>query len=216
MPGPDGHAVHWRAIPSRPPVALVVGDAAVDWIVRVRGLPEAGGLAWSGPPLVRPGGTGANVAVGLARLGVRARLAAILAEDDGGRLLRDDLRAEGVEVLPDGFAGGLATPVVIAIVDAAAERTLLSCARGSAQTALRASDVPAAAWEDAAWLHSTGVLLAEEPSRTALPELLREARRRGLPASLDLNIRLDRGDADDGPMPALRRAVEEASVVFAS
>jgi fructokinase len=67
---------------------LVVGEALVDVFARP---PH--------PPLVRPGGSPANVAVGLGRLGHRVALLTALGDDANGALLREHLAAAGVQVL---------------------------------------------------------------------------------------------------------------------
>jgi fructokinase len=69
---------------------VVVGECVAD-IVRQPGRPDQ----------VHPGGSPANVAYGLARLGQQTRLVTQLGEDDNGRLIRAHLRSAGV-VLPAG------------------------------------------------------------------------------------------------------------------
>jgi fructokinase len=70
---------------------LVIGECVAD-IVR---LPDAADQ-------VHPGGSPANVAYGLARLGHGATLLTQLGPDDNGRLIRDHLADAGVEVRTDG------------------------------------------------------------------------------------------------------------------
>ncbi|MFD7622544.1 carbohydrate kinase [Streptomyces sp. NPDC059802] len=69
---------------------LVIGECVAD-IVR---LPDAADR-------VHPGGSPANVAYGLARLGHGATLLTQLGPDDNGRLIRDHLAGAGVEVRTD-------------------------------------------------------------------------------------------------------------------
>ncbi|MFD4029833.1 carbohydrate kinase [Streptomyces sp. NPDC058637] len=70
---------------------LIIGECVAD-IVR---LPDAADQ-------VHPGGSPANVAYGLARLGRNTTLLTQLGPDDNGRLIRDRLTAAGVEVRTDG------------------------------------------------------------------------------------------------------------------
>ncbi|MCX4537097.1 carbohydrate kinase [Streptomyces sp. NBC_00841] len=72
---------------------LVIGECVAD-IVRVPGAADQ----------VHPGGSPANVAYGLARLGHGATLLTQLGPDDNGRLIRDHLAGAGVEVRTDGAA----------------------------------------------------------------------------------------------------------------
>ncbi|MFD5942686.1 carbohydrate kinase family protein [Streptomyces griseus] len=73
---------------------LVIGECVAD-IVR---LPEE-------PDRVHPGGSPANVAYGLARLGHDTTLLTQLGPDAHGRLIRDHLTAAGVEVRTDDAVG---------------------------------------------------------------------------------------------------------------
>ncbi|HXH76913.1 carbohydrate kinase [Nocardioides sp.] len=68
-------------------VALVVGEALVD-VVRAR----------DGSDRHHPGGSSANAAVALARLGRPVTFLTAFADDDHGRLLADHLRDNGVHV----------------------------------------------------------------------------------------------------------------------
>lgn len=195
---------------------LVVGDAAMDQIVRVAEYPPRGGNAWSATPERHPGGSAANTAVNLARMGVAVRFLGRLADDEGGRALLADLRAEGVEVVPDGLLAGASTPTVVAIVDGSGERTLLSASRGSAQTLLAPSDITDDVFEDVTWVHVSGIGLAEEPGRSAIALALRAASARGLPRSLDVNLRLDGTAFDLRVRQAVQGCVGLSTVVLAS
>ncbi len=72
---------------------------------------------------MEPGGQGANLAVRLARRGVPVRLTCALADDTPGAMLRAALRADGVEV--DARESAM-TGVVVALIDADGDRTMLS------------------------------------------------------------------------------------------
>jgi len=72
-----------------------------------------------------PGGNGLNTAIALARLGVSVRVAAAVGNDRFGHLIRDRLRAEGIEseglvTLPDAK-----TSTSIVLVEATGERRFL-------------------------------------------------------------------------------------------
>ncbi|MGW4234554.1 carbohydrate kinase family protein [Streptomyces sp. NPDC004980] len=70
---------------------LIIGECVAD-IVRLPGAADQ----------VHPGGSPANVAYGLARLGRNTTLLTQLGPDDNGLLIRDRLTAAGVEVRTDG------------------------------------------------------------------------------------------------------------------
>lgn len=195
---------------------LVLGDAAVDWLVRVAALPPRGGNAWSVPPVLTPGGSAANVAVGLTRLGVPVRFQSKVGDDAHGRFVLDDLAREGVatdlvSVDPSSF-----TPVVLAILDAAGERTLISCSRDSSQAHQTVSELDATLLGRARWLHTSGISLAERPSRDTILAGMAIAQTAGVPISFDLNLRLDAAELAPEAADVTWRAIELSDLVFAS
>ncbi len=101
---------------------LVVGDALLDVHVAPSAPVRPGGDV---PAAVRvgPGGQGANVAVRLARRGIRVRLACALGDDASGRLVHDALEADRVDL---DVAPAEATGAVVILVGAGGERTMLS------------------------------------------------------------------------------------------
>jgi ribokinase len=101
---------------------LVVGDALLDVYVAPSEPMRPGGDV---PAAVRvgPGGQGANVAVRMARRGVRVRLACALGDDPSGRIVREALGAGGVEL---DVAPAQATGAVAILVGHDGERTMLS------------------------------------------------------------------------------------------
>jgi ribokinase len=74
-----------------------LGVASWDRLLTVDRYPDRGRQAMVGDELAAAGGTTANTAVALARLGLGVRLAAAVGDDEHGRSTRDRLDAEGVE-----------------------------------------------------------------------------------------------------------------------
>ena len=104
------------------PLVAVVGDAVLDVHVAPAEPLRPGGDVPAAISL-EPGGQGANVAVRLARRGVAVRLVCRLGQDAAGRIVRDALVADDVE-LHD--LGSPATGTVVALLDPRGERTMLS------------------------------------------------------------------------------------------
>jgi len=86
--GPSRGGERVIGTPSGQGVVAVAGEALVDLVPAP--VPEYFEA--------RPGGSPANVAVGLARLGVPARMLARIADDMLGRRLRDHLAANDVDL----------------------------------------------------------------------------------------------------------------------
>ena len=135
-----------------PPLITVLGDATLDVHVAPTEPMRPGGDVPAAISL-EPGGQGANVAVRLARRGVRSRLVCALASDHAGGILRERLIAEGLDLV--GLASD-ATGVVLVLLDADGERTMLS----------HRSPIPAGAAGDA--IGAPDLLVV---SGYALPEL---------------------------------------------
>lgn len=93
------------------PRVLVVGEALVDVFPD-----EEGGPARASGRV--PGGSPANMAVGLARLGVDTALLTHIGHDEDGRLVREHLASAGVDLLPGSVVEGR-TSTAVATVDAA-------------------------------------------------------------------------------------------------
>lgn len=161
---------------------LVAGDAVTD-LVPVGGtsLREADRLAR------HPGGSGLNVAVVLARLGVRGAILTRLARDPLGVALADHLTDEGVGTARVGHHDGRTT---LTLADRAGQEDpdwlVYADASRPALTPATAETTPL---EDVAWLHLTGVTLATDPARRATVTLAERAAAAGIRVSLDLNAR---------------------------
>lgn len=141
---------------------VVIGDTTLDVTVRPVREPVPGGDV-AGRITLSPGGQGANVAVRLARAGVAVRLATAIADDEAGRLLLAALEADGVglERLPAERSG-----TVVALLDAAGERAMLSDRVSLDPTAV------AAATAGAEWVHCSGYPLADDATGDALAAVM--------------------------------------------
>ena len=195
---------------------LTLGEVGVDWIIRVPALPPRGGNAWTPAPERHGGGATANVAVGLARLGVPVSFWGKVGDDEHGRFLLKELIQEGIDttlaqVDPESF-----TMVVIAVVDAEGERTFFTCSQGAAHTKLTLEEMDPRVIGNALWLHTSGTCLAEAPSQDAILHAMALARDLGVPVSIDVNICLERELISASFRQALERAVLLADVVLGS
>jgi fructokinase len=152
-------------------VITVVGESLVDVIVR----------AGSREPAVHPGGSPANVAVALSRLGQRTALVTQIGTDDYGVLLRAHLERNGVRLV---LAGPADAPTSRAI----AHLDVTGAATYRFELSWNVRDVRLA--EDSAGLHvgSLGVVLA--PGDEQVRRLVEAVSRRGgVVISYDPNVR---------------------------
>jgi ribokinase len=86
------------ANPAQPYDLVVVGSVNVDLVVRVDRRPGPGETVLGSDLSTYPGGKGANQAVAAARLGARVSLLGRIGSDAHGRLLRESLERDGVEL----------------------------------------------------------------------------------------------------------------------
>jgi sugar/nucleoside kinase (ribokinase family) len=200
------------------PRVVVLGDANVDMVIRLpdRAPGRPVDLAGSEPQLYG-GGSAANVAVGLARLGVAVTFIGSVGDDGFGRWLAEDFAGQGVDArglitVRDAF-----TPMVIALIQPDGERLVVVWPpeRG-ADLRLRPEDVDPDWLAGAAWLHTTGMCLRGSPVRETVLGGMALAREAGAGVSLDLNLRAELWGLDDETRGTLERAVALCDVVLGS
>jgi sugar/nucleoside kinase (ribokinase family) len=180
--GPRGaYGMVGPTVPGEPERALlVVGDVVTDVVAR-HAEPLAPDTDTAARIALRPGGAGANVACWAARYGARVRLLARVGSDSAD-WHRVALRTAGVEPMlrvdPE-----LPTAVVIALVDAAAERTLVTDSGASLH--LGPADWTEDLLDGTGHVHLSGYLFFSAPGRELAAVVTKAARARGLPVSVD-------------------------------
>ena len=179
------------AVPAAPVNAmldlLTVGEPLIC-------LTGAGRLAAS-PTLAKSiGGAEANVAIGLARLGLRAGYVARVGADPFGDEIVRTLRGEGVDVARVQRSPTRPTGLMVKELRSPSDVRVHYYRQGSAATELDGiGDVP-----PARHLHATGITLAlGDGPAAAVRELLAAARPMGATVSFDPNIRLRLWSLDD-------------------
>lgn len=137
------------------------------------------------------GGSEANVAVGLERLGVHAGWMGKLPQNALGRKVENGIRRYGVDTTGIVWAdeGRVGTFYVEFGAKPRPTKTIYDRA-GSAAATLTADDLDWNYVAQTAWLHLTGITPAiSETCRRSTPEIVRRARVRGVKVSFDLNYR---------------------------
>ena len=108
------------------PQVVVLGGAAVDWVARVDALPERDSLVLARSCERFPGGSAANVAVGLARLGCSVGFVGKMGDDEHGRLLLAAFEQEGVETQGVIVEPGCPSAACFIAVDERGERMIVA------------------------------------------------------------------------------------------
>lgn len=157
-----------------------------------------------------PGGAPANVAVGLARLGVRSAFMGKVGNDPFGRFLADTLAAAGVDVGCLRFTAKARTALAFVSLRADGDREFMFYRHPSADMLLTPAEIDAAAIGAAQALHYGSISMISEPSRSATLHAIEIARREGCLISCDPNLRLplwpDAASAREGLLHALSSA----------
>src|SRR5579863_7443659 len=112
------------APPVQEPVVVVIGDVMVDVVVVPLG-PFNRGSDTASRVVVSPGGSAANQAVALAAAGAVAHLVAAVGDDEFGRAAGAALAATSVQAHLQ-LCPGQRTGVVVALIDASGERSMLT------------------------------------------------------------------------------------------
>jgi ribokinase len=188
----------------------VLGDLLLDVIVRLDS-PVAPGDDTTAETRVGAGGQAANVAAWVSELGAEARFVGKRAADAAGRLLEEELRARGVELVGpvvDGRNG-----VVVALVGPNGDRTMASDRGVSPQ--LRPDELDMRWFRDCDWLHLSGYSLLRSPIDEAGAKAAGAVRALGGGVSVDLaSANLIRGYGAERLLARLRLLGPE--VVFAN
>ena len=160
---------------------VVVGDIAVDIVSTLRA-PLTRGSDAAAKISLMPGGSGANVAVWLARLGQRAAFVGRIGDDMFGRWLRDDLVAEDVEpaLVVD---HSRRTGVIQVLVEPDGERTMVPDRGANAVWA--PGEISETLIAGADLLHVVGYVLLDRGSQPGALAAMSYARKHGIPISLD-------------------------------
>ncbi|WP_144714919.1 sugar kinase [Curtobacterium pusillum] len=163
---------------------------------------------------VDTGGAESNVAIGLVRAGVPTTWVGRVGTDPAGDRVRRDVGGEGVDVVavadPERSTG-------IMMKERLADgRTRVTYhRRGSAGSALRATDLPTSIVETATLLHVTGITLAlSDEARATVEAAVDRADAARVPVSFDVNHRPKLIDAE-AARERYRAVARRSSIVFA-
>lgn len=135
------------------------------------------------------GGSSANVAVGLARQGLRVAMLTRVGDEHMGRFVRETLAAEGVDVNGVGTDPRRLTGLVLLGIEDAETFPHIFYRENCADMALEAADVDASPIASAKTLAITGTHLSTETVRKAARRAIGLAKQHGLRIVLDIDYR---------------------------
>lgn len=169
------------------PDVIALGELLIDFVSTQAGVSLADAPAFQ----KAPGGAPANVAVGLARLGVSSGFMGKVGDDPFGHFLAQTLADAGVDTSTLLFSGEARTALAFVSLRADGERDFMFYRHPSADMLLRPDELALAALNGARAFHFGSITLIGDPSRSATLHAAQTARDAGLLISYDPNLRLN-------------------------
>lgn len=175
---------------------LCLGDICADLIIPYAAAlkAKADGVSLPESADVRPaeGGSSANTACALARLGMPVMFAGTCGLDAYGQMLKNGLLREGVDVSLLRMETNKPTQLVLLVLNEHGDRTAFACpAHLGSQHSIVPEQIPPDITERISWLHVNGMMLREEPAAGTQLSLMRRCRDAKIPVSFDINVRVE-------------------------
>lgn len=140
---------------------------------------------------LRPGGAPSNVAINLARLGLKTSIISKVGDDFLGEFLVDFAKKNHVDVRHVSKAKGHKTGLVFVFLKKNKERDFSFYGSPSADTKLSKNDVKPAIFKGAKILHFGSISMMTKSSAQAVMAAVRSAKKAGALISYDPNVRLN-------------------------
>lgn len=177
---------------------LAIGEVLVDLIAE-----QEGGLLADIQRFVRyPGGTVANVALNVARLGGTAALVGSVGSDAFGQFLYQQLEIAGIDVAH--LQTRQRMPSTLITVTRHHETPDFSVYRG-ADRVINCEDIPLSLLQSSSFVHTSAFALSLEPARSGIIESIERASAAGCLVSFDPNYHPRIWGEDVDPMPVLEK-----------
>ena len=159
------------------------------------------------------GGGPANVAVGAARLGKKVGFIGKVGRDAFGRHLIQTLEQNGVDTEGVAVDSAADTTLVFVALNQAGIPDFSFFRHGTADTLLRAEELPIKMLQETKVLHFSSVALTTEPARSACLKAVDIAREAGALISFDPNIRLPLWQAEQTARDEILAAVAMTDIL---
>jgi fructokinase len=169
----------------RPLDLRCLGEVLMDFVP----VPAGSSLGQTRRLALAPGGAPANVAVAARRLGLKTGFIGSVGDDPFGRLLRDVMAQQDVDLTLFHLTRDSLTRLAFVTNDADEQQRFLFYGNPGADVLLRSQDIKASYLKNARGLHFGSISLIQEPARSATLTAIELARRFGLMVSFDPNLR---------------------------
>lgn len=167
------------------PQAVCLGELLIDFVSTQRdvNVGDAPGFAKA------PGGAPANVAVGLAKLGIETAFMGQVGNDPFGHYLAGVLKNDKVDISALRFSEEALTPLAFVSIEASGERSFVFYRKPSADMLMREVDLDKHLLASTKLFHFGSITLIDNPVRETTLAAVRLAQEHGALISYDPNLR---------------------------
>ena len=191
---------------------VCLGELLIDFVPTISGvsLIEAPGFKKA------PGGAPANVAAGLAKLGLSAAFLGKVGDDAFGQFLKQTLDDVGVDTQGVVFSHEARTALAFVSLQTDGERDFMFYRHPSADMLYAPEEVDFDLVKSARMFHFGSISLISEPSRSATLAALKAARDKGVWISYDPNLRLALWPDPEAARAGMMSVWEQADLIKVS
>jgi len=187
----------------------VLGDANVDMVLNLSKKDKLG------DPELFSGGSSANVASGLARLGLKVSFFGSLGNDMYGKYVINDMNSDGIDTSNIELLDEFNTAMVIGVVEKSSERSLFVWPpKNGAHNKYILNNRSKKKVLDCDWLHVSGISLRFSPVRESMIKAMKLCKEKNKIVSFDLNLRTELWGFDERFRKVVLEAVSNSSIIF--
>lgn len=191
---------------------ITLGELLIDFVPTVSGVTLIEAPAFK----KAPGGAPANVAAGLAKLGVSCAFLGKVGEDAFGQFLKETLDGVGVDTAGLVFSTEARTALAFVSLRADGEREFMFYRHPSADMLYTPQEIAYDLIESAKIFHFGSISLITEPSCSATLAAVEAAHANGLLVSYDPNLRLALWPDTDSAKSGMLSVWEQADIIKVS
>lgn len=189
----------------------VLGDSNVDMLIYLKNSDKL-----SAPKLFC-GGTCANVAFGLAKLGNYVQFYGAIGNDIHGKFIKEDMIKSQINIDNLEIIDSINTAMVIGIIDKEGERSLFVWPpNNAAHSKYSIKDPQLENTKKLDWLHVSGISLREEVVRTSMLKAMKLCFENNVTISFDLNLRVELWGLNSELKATIYEAISYSDFVFGS
>jgi fructokinase len=192
--------------------AISFGELLIDFVSTQRDVSVGNAPAFT----KAPGGAPANVAVGLAKLGIPTAFMGQVGDDFFGHYLVGVLAENGVDTSALRLTPAAMTALAFVSVEASGERTFVFYRKPSADMLMSEADLDKELLSQARLFHFGSITLIDDPVRSATLAAAQHAREQGALISYDPNLREPLWKSQDAARQGMQIGFEYAHVVKVS